>query len=376
MKITAVKLYILENPAQQGRGLKLVQVHNLRRIQYTHTATSTPQPARQHFIEVVTDEGISGRCTTTLTPAQVELLRNQVVGEDPFHREHLYQKLHKGTRWLYQPPGWFGDFDNCLWDIVGKVANLPVFALIGRLRERFPVYLTSGDGSVSDYLHHIELGREMGINAYKFHTYKGGMADIPIFRQVRREVGPDYELINDPVCSYDLREAIEVGHVMEELGFVWLEEPFHEQKMNLYQELCQELTIPVMANEMLMHDVGLSAQWLIHGATDRLRANARHGTTQVLKMAHFAELYGTNIELNGQGGLFGLLHAHLGCCIDNTDFYENFFMSADGNRRQGEGWGMLNGLVIEDGHVAPPAGPGWGAEWDEARFRSLVVAEH
>ncbi len=27
-----------------------------------------------------------------------------------------------------------------------------------------------------------------------------------------------------------------------------------------------------------------------------------------------------------------------------------------------------------DGHIAPPDGPGWGAEWDEARFESLIVA--
>jgi L-alanine-DL-glutamate epimerase-like enolase superfamily enzyme len=131
-----------------------------------------------------------------------------------------------------------------------------------------------------------------------------------------------------------------------------------------------------MANEMLMHDVALSAQWLIQGATDRLRANARHGATQVLKMAHFAELYNANVELNGQGGLFGLVHAHLGCCIDNADYYENFFMTAGGSRNQGEQWGMLNGLVIEDGHVAPPDGPGWGAVWDEKRFQSLVVATY
>lgn len=375
MKISTVKLYILENPEQSGRSLKLVQVPNLRRIQYTHTSGAAASPARQHFLEVVTDGGVSGRCTTAMTPAQADILRTQVIGADPLHREQLFQMLQKGTRWVYQPPGWFGDFDNCLWDIAGKIANLPIHALVGRVRERFPVYLTSGNGTLADYLKHIESGREFGIRAYKFHTYKGGKADIPIFRQVRREVGPDYELINDPVCSYDLREAIEVGHVMEELGFVWLEEPFHEQKLNLYQELCRELTIPVMANEMLMHDMGLSAQWLIQGGTDRLRANARHGATQVLKLAHFAELYGANVELNGQGGLFGLVHAHLGCCIDNTDFYENFFMTADGNRRQGEQWGLRNGLVIEDGHVAPPDGPGWGAEWDEARFRSLVVAE-
>ena len=376
MKITAIRLYVLEATDQPSRTLKLTQVPNLRRIQYTHTSISATQPMRQHFIEVVTDEGISGRCTTAMQPHQVEILRNQVLGADVHQRERLFQMLHKGTRWLYQPPGWFGDFDNCLWDILGKVAGLPIYALIGRVRDRFPVYLTSGDGTASDYLRHIEQAKAMGINAYKFHTYKGGQADIPIFRQVRQEVGPGYGLINDPVCSYDLREAIEVGRVMEELGFIWLEEPFHEQKLHHYQILCRELTMPVMANEMLMHDVGLSAQWLIQGGTDRLRANARHGTTQVLKMAHFAELHGANIELNSQGGLAGLIHAHLGCCIDNTDFYEYFAMTADGNRTSGEQWGILNGPLIEDGYIAPPDGPGWGTEWDEDYFRARIVAEH
>jgi len=74
--------------------------------------------------------------------------------------------------------------------------------------------------------------------------------------------------------------------------------------------------------------------------------------------------------------LFGLLHAHLGCAIDNTDFYENFYLTADGNRMQGEDWGLLNAPVIEDGHLAPPDAPGWGAMWDEARFQSLLVATH
>lgn len=377
MKITAVRLYVLEAAGQRSRGaLKLTRVPGLLRTQYTHTSEPTDQPLLQHFIEVETDAGISGRCTTGMLPHQVEILRRQVLGEDVRHREHLYQMLHKGTRWLYQPPGWFGDFDNCLWDILGKAANLPVYALVGRVRHRFPVYLTSGDAPVGEYLRHIELAKEMGINAYKFHSYKGGQADIPIFRQVRKEVGDGYGLINDPVCSYDLREAIEVGRVMEELGFIWLEEPFHEQKLNHYQILCRELTMPVMANEMLMHDIGLSSQWLIQGGTDRLRANARNGTTQVLKMAHFAEPHGTNIEMNGQGGLAGLIHAHLGCAIDNTDFYEYFAMTPEANRTDGEQWGILNGPLIEDGHIAPPDGLGWGAVWDENYFRARIVAEH
>ena len=82
MKITAVRLYVLEAPADQRAGaLKLIQVPNLRRIQYTHTRATLDQPLRQNFIEVETDEGIRGRCTTTMLPQQIEILRNQVLGE-------------------------------------------------------------------------------------------------------------------------------------------------------------------------------------------------------------------------------------------------------------------------------------------------------
>ena len=48
----------------------------------------------------------------------------------------------------------------------------------------------------------------------------------------------------------------------------------------------------------------------------------------------------------------------------------------DALRRQGEEWGLLNAPLIEDGHLSPPEGPGWGGEWDERRFNSLVVEEY
>ena len=130
-----------------------------------------------------------------------------------------------------------------------------------------------------------------------------------------------------------------------------------------------------MGNETLMGDLGISTQWLISGATDLLRANARFGTTQVLKMAHFAEMYDTNIEMNAEGGLFGLLHAHLGCCIDNTGYYESGPEPVLGGDR-GAVWGMTNAPPIVDGYIAPPDGPGWGAEWDWDKFAAMRVEVH
>ena len=352
MKITDVKLLVLERTDAKG----ITQ--------------------QNHFLRVTTDEGIESRCHTRMEAGDVERMRPLVIGEDPLHREMLFQRLLVATRRLHGRSGWFGSFDNCLWDIAGKAAGLPVHALIGRVRDRFPAYFTRGRRELEGYLDDISEAREKaGIEGYKFHSYRNGKEDIPILRAVREAVGPDYALMHDPVCCYDYADALMVGRVLEELDFVWFEEPINEQKMDLYQRLCGELVIPVIATETLMHDLWMSAQWLKQGATDRLRGNAYYGTTQVLKLAHFAELYDTNIEINWLGGLYGLIHACLGCCIDNTDFFEAFTPEADGMRVQAEEWGLVNAPLIESGSVAPPDGPGWGAEWDEPRFQSLLTQE-
>ncbi len=102
------------------------------------------------------------------------------------------------------------------------------------------------------------------------------------------------------------------------------------------------------------------------------RANARHGTTALLKLAHLAELHGAQIELNGPGGLFGLVHAHLVCCLSNTGYYEYF---PGGSRDEiGKEIGLLNPPLPQNGMIQPPTSPGWGAEWDWTYFRKHRIA--
>jgi L-alanine-DL-glutamate epimerase-like enolase superfamily enzyme len=377
VKITNLTVTVVELSGP-GRMPRIVQAGSPRRLRYSHEWLATEAKAHELFLRVQTDEGVEGVCTGSdpnLSPDTVALLRAQVVGLDPLRREEIYQRLHLGTRWVYQPPGWFGPFDNCLWDIAGKVAGLPICRLLGQVRDRIPAYHTGddGDGTADHYLRMLgEVRERFGITAYKFHNYRGARQNISLFRRLRRELGDDYTLINDPVCSYSLREAIEVGRVMEELGFLWLEEPFREQEMRQYQELCRELTMPVMATEMLMHDVNLCAQWLLAGATDLVRANARGGTTALLKMAHFAELYGTNVELNGPGGLGGHVHVQLQCAIANTELYEHFTRFAPLAREAG----ITNPPDVVDGHLSPSMLPGWGAEIDWGYVEKHTAARY
>ena len=142
MKITSVEISVFELP-DATRIFDLVLLPGMGREQYTHRSKHDT-PGEQQVMHVHTDEGIEGVCTVIygtsgpITEATLEQLRTLVVGEDPLDREKLYHKLHTGTRWVYQQPGWEGAFDNCLWDIVGKAAGLPVSALMGESGSGYP----------------------------------------------------------------------------------------------------------------------------------------------------------------------------------------------------------------------------------------------
>ena len=378
MKITEVKVSVLEL-AGASRMFDLITMPRLRRKPWIHDLRSQERGLIQ-VMHVLTDEGIEGVCTVgqvgdaTITKETLEQLRLLVVGEDPLAREKLYQKLHGGTRWVYRPPGWAGTFDNCLWDIAGKAANLPVYAIAGKVRDRMPAYVNIRGVTKEEAAADADKWVQEGFSAVKDHFYHPVDENIRWFHAVRDAVGLDIDVMHDAVGIYNFEEAVRVGRVLEGLRYRWFEEPLPERQQNRLKELCAVLDIPVLATETLMNDVDICAQWLISGATDLVRANARHGTTPVMKLAHLAELHGTNVELNGTGGLFGLVHAHLLCCIPNTSYYEFF----PGGRLDevGKEIGMLNPLTPVGGQIAPPAGPGWGAEWDWRYFRKKVVEEY
>ena len=383
MKIAKIELSVFELPANTPRFDLIERVTPAKqRWVASHTLMQSGGHASREQIQVLhvwTDEDIQGICTvgdaryTTMRTDELEQLRILAIGADPFDRERLYAKLNAATRSLFTRPGWFGAFDNCLWDIAGKAAGLPIHALLGRARERCPAYYNSGGDSKEGVIEDSLKGVEMGFPAVKDHLTNGADENIEWFAAIREAVGPDITLLHDAVLShYNYAEALRVGQALEELRFLWLEEPLPDRDQQGLQRLCAALDIPVLAPETLMHDVDLSAQWLISGATDWLRANGRVGVTGLLKLAHLSELHHAQIELNGPGGLFGLVHAHMTCALQNTSYYEYF----PGGTRDllGNEIGLVNPPLPKDGYIAPPDSPGWGAEWDWPYFKRKRVA--
>ena len=120
-----------------------------------------------------------------------------------------------------------------------------------------------------------------------------------------------------------------------------------------------------------MNDFILMQEWVKEKAVNLVRANARHGTTGVVRIARELEKIGINIELNGPGGLFGHVHSQLVSAIPNTSFYEYF---PDGSRDElGKEIGIVNPPIPKKGTINIPEKYGWGYEIDSNYFNKKRI---
>jgi len=266
MKITRLEVYILRAP-DTGRP---------------HWVSHFIVPrANEILVRMHTDEGIQGiGIATSYTPIEAAIhcfrsgIGELVLGEDPLAPERLYQKLFALT-WqrLAFEKGWSKEalvrisaaIDIAAWDIIGKVAGLPLYRLFGGFRDKVPCYVTCAyyrDGKT-----HSELRDEMqklkaqGHTGFKAKAGGVGLAeDIERLALVREVIGEDKDLMVDVNRGWDLPTAIEAARLLEPLRPRWLEEPVRwaDDRREL-KLLAQKTRIPLSAGESELTSYGCRA---------------------------------------------------------------------------------------------------------------------
>jgi len=378
MKIRDIALSVFETASNTSLFTMEEAPAGDGRTRWRNRGHSTPT-RELHVLHVRTESGLEGVCTvgdaryTRMRTEDLEQLRLLAIGEDASQRERLYAKCKAASRAMFTLYGWHGAFDNCLWDIAGKAAGVPVADLIGRTRDVCPAYYNYGGGTLQQSLEDAHRAIDQGFGVVKDHFRGTAAENAAWFEVARHAVGPDIGLLHDAAgCDYSLEQAIDVGRLLHRLGFGWFEEPLDDRDLSGLQQLREAVEIPLLAPETLMNDVDLSAAWLEAGATDLLRVNGRVGTTAYLQLASRASARGTAVEPNGPGGLFGHVHANLCCAVENCTYYEYF---PNGSRdAAGAEIGMANPPVPDNGRIAPSGLPGWGVEWDWQYFEKVRVA--
>ncbi len=321
-------------------------------------------------LKLTTDDGIEGLATALATRSggitESDLQENiapVVLGRSPYDRELIWHEFWNiGRHITFFPVYLPGPVDVALWDIAAEAAGLPLYQYIGAYREQLPIY-ASGlfHLEIEDYIEEAKFYKSKGIKCYKAHPPGPYQTDMEIHRQLREAVGPDFELMSDPVGEYSLDEAIKVGRQMEVLDFVWLEEPFCDFEIAKYSQLCEALDIPIACAEATRGCHWGVAQTIDQKAVDIVRADVswKGGITGTLKIAHLAESFGMRCELNTTMSCMDIVNLQVSCSIRNCTYYEYFVPEADFNFLAKKPF-PLDG----NGIITVPKAPGNGLDLD------------
>ena len=266
-------------------------------------------------------------------------------------------------------------------DLLGKISGKSLGDLLGGARRReIDAYRASGvrgNTPEEEVASLKQLVAESGAKALKFRL--GGRmsknADslpgrteklIPL---VREAFGKDMTLYADSNSSYDAKEAIRIGRLMEEYDYAFYEEPCEFDHLEETKVVADALKIPIAAGEQEFSEDRF--RWTIaHRAVDIVQPDLHyHGgfirSIRVARMAHEAGMLCTP-HMSGSG-LGYLDAAHFASIIPNPVPFTEYKGSADIPISSD-----TSTLIVQDGKVRVPSGPGLGVTIDPNFVKAAV----
>jgi galactonate dehydratase len=222
------------------------------------------------FVVVDTDEGISGVGEASLmwkelaVAACVEHFKPQLIGEDPFRIEHIWQLLSRGG---FFPHGRIAGaaisaIDIALWDIKGKALNLPVYELLGgRVRDKVVCYPHNNLSHGPEIEPLIESCLETIADGWKFCRWAlpqdGSIleptdsirAALKQFEAVRTAVGDTIELCVDIHTRLDPAEAVFFCKQVEQYRPYFVEDPIRAESAQSLRFVREHTAAPLAVGE-------------------------------------------------------------------------------------------------------------------------------
>jgi L-alanine-DL-glutamate epimerase-like enolase superfamily enzyme len=267
--------------------------------------------------------------------------------------------------------------NNCLWDILGKSVNLPVYRILGAYRNRVRAYASSQHlHTVEEFVEDVKHAKSQGFTAYKIHPpwladnevdYK---LDIEVAKAVRKTGGDDMALLLDRVGGYTRLEAMKVGRVLDELNYVSFEDCLPTDDMEGLAELAKALDVPITMGEFLASPYDY-AKYIRFGAMDELRFIVDNigGITSGMKLAQLAECFGMLCQPHNWGTLLDhAVHFHCELAMPNNVWFEMTQPMGSTDRVY-----FKDRLRIDkDGFVPAPAKPGLGYEFDYDALHNAI----
>jgi L-alanine-DL-glutamate epimerase-like enolase superfamily enzyme len=349
------------------------------------------QAHNQFFLRTRSTDGAEGIVQTKDIADYIQLLAHRVIphfnGKDARDLEHLVDEVYVANS-NYKLAGqafWcpVAYVEQSLLDLMGKALKKPVGELMGGvLRKDIPVYL-SGSGRETTAAEEVEIyvrGVEnTGAKAVKFkiggrmsdnHDASPGRTDT-ILELAQKKLADKVTLMADANGSYDAKNAIEIGKRLQDMKYLWFEEPCPWEELSETKKVADALDMKIAFGEQ--NSSLWQFQWIIDNRVcDVIQPDLNYngGFTRAARVARMARKVNMWIcPHNTQTGAASVNILQFAATTPNIGPWMEYVSRGPAKK---ESWYTPN-FEIRNGVIPVPTGPGMGLEFDPDFLKAAKV---
>ena len=324
------------------------------------------------FLEIYTDENITGYAL--IGNSYVEKLFPILEGKDPRSVVGIWKEMND----LVFKGGNEGErcdaisaIDLALWDLKAKIADQPLWKLLGSSTNRVKAYASGIDLNLTDdeIFKFYSRMADMGIDAGKLKVgldLKSDERRLGIMKDALSKANERPLLCIDSNEYWSPKQAIRfIGKLEEKFDITWAEEPARRWDYNGLKKVSDNIKAAVATGENI-NDLAEFMPLIDNGAVDIVEVGmGTTGLTGAMKVANMAFAYELPVAMmNCPGNTM----SHLATNLPN-----HFMMEVVDNGRE---LFFFFYHHIEDGQIIIGDEPGFGISVDFDKLNNLKVDNH
>lgn len=333
-------------------------------------ATRKVETVGMCVVQITTDQGLTGIGTTyhevggeSIKDLIERYYAPKLMGRSPFETEAIWEELFHYPRGVGRKGLSFcalSAVDIALWDLKGKILDMPLYQLLGGTKKEIPIYASGGWTSWDDD-ELVAEAKKMVARGYKMIKLKVGVnggkdikADVRRTRKVREAIGPDIGFMVDANNAFHAADAVRLANMLREYDIMLFEEPVFADDIPGLRRFKQGTDIPLGTGEHEYTKFG--ARDLVMGeAVDYLQMDVTRcgGYTEMLKAIAISQAWNIAFAPHAMEHI----HMHLVSAAPNGAFLERLFLFEDITRMV-----YKNPPEPENGILTIPDKPGLGME--------------
>ncbi len=317
-------------------------------------------------VELEADDGTTGFAVTTAGEPGAFIAERHLArfleGAPVQEVERIWDQMYSATL-FYGRKGLvlnvISAVDLALWDLLGKLRDEPVYALLGgAVRDELVFYATGSRPDLAQQLGFI--GGKMPLQHGPAEGSEGMAKTIARFASMRERVGPDFWLMVDCWMSLDLDYATRLGRALHEHGLRWIEEALPPDDYWSYAELRERLPAELLVTTGEHEATRWGFRMLLEmGCCDFIQPDVNWcgGMTELMKISALADSRGALVIPHGSS----VYSYHFAITRHNSPFCEFLMMHPEAS----EVVPMFSPLLLDepvpvDGRMKLPDRPGFG----------------